>query len=221
MHNGTLIGLATILLVFGGILSLPYLVHFDNQQMERPTVLFNCVGWKVVLSTLYTALLIGTLGYLVAVVAQGLGTAPWVYIVLIITSVLLLRLAFVQSWLHVTYWHHEWGVNLLIDRLAQTVTYIKSGNTKHFLLTDVRRITRYESYRRRSYFSRRSIRQPFHYQIWELSDGTELVITCLLYSFTEPSALVPAVSGHLVKPRICWLPGDPLITLHYASIFYL
>jgi|GEM_PF-1178619 len=221
MDNSTLISLAAVLLVFTGVLAIPYLVHFDSQKMEQPVISFGCVGWKIILSTLYTALLLGALGYLVVGVIRGPRPALWVGIVFLIMGVLLLRLTFVQAWLHVTYWYHEWGVSLLIDRPAQTVTYTKAGHTTHVSPANIRRITRYESYRRRSYFSRRSIRQPFHYQIWELRDGTALVITCLLYSFTEPSVLIPAASGHLVKPRICWLPGDPLITFRYASIFYL
>lgn len=219
--DNDIISLVPVLLVFGGILALPYLVHFDSQKMKQPVISFSCVSWKIILSTLYTALLLGALSYLVAGVVRGPRPALWVGIVFLAVGVLLLRLAFVQAWLHVTYWHHEWGVNLLIDRPAQIATYAKAGHTKQFALADIRRITRYESYRRRSYFSRRSVRQPFHYQIWELGDGTELVITCLLYSFTELSTLVPAASGHLVKPRICWLPGDPLVTLPYATTFYL
>ena len=221
MDNGTLIGLAAILLVFSGVISLPYLVHFDSQKMERPVVSFNCVGWKIVASTLYTALLIGALSYLVTEIAQLPQSARWVYIVFSMTGVLLLRLAFVQAWLHVTYWHHEWDTNLIIDRPAQAVTYTKAGHTKRFPLADIWRITRYEAYRRRSYFSRRTVQQPFHYQIWELRDGTELVITCLLYSFTEPSSFLPDAAGELVKPRICWLPGDPLIGFRFAALFHL
>ena len=214
-----------LLVILTGVIALPYLVHFDDQKVERPVAVFRCVLWKTAALTLYTLILNGLFVFfccsIVAITRQHQEQGMLFYVFVLFAGGLLSRMTIIQTWLHLTYWYHDWRTVLIIDRPAHMVTYTRAGRTVKFALNDFVRFIRYESHGRLEYFSRRTHKKIYSYQVWELRDGTELVVTCLLYTFTEPIALLPPVIGRQVKPRVCWLPGDPLITSPLANLFHL
>ena len=141
-----------LLVILTGVIALPYLVHFDDQKMERPVVVFRCVLWKTAALTLYTLILNGLLVFfcysIVAITRQHQEQGMLFYVFVLFAGGLLLRMTIIQTWLHLTYWYHDWRTVLIIDRPAHMVTYTRAGRTVKFALNDFVRFIRYESHGR-------------------------------------------------------------------------
>jgi len=212
--------LLALVLTLGAIILIGYYplqLHLDSIQLDQPVVVFRGSFWREGLALLQLTGLI-----LFALVLLWTPVPGWPgRLILLLAMLLLLRVILLRSWLHLSYWRHERQATLTIDRPAQLVTYANGSMLKIFPLANVVSVTRYEGLVRRAYVNRHPYPGPYGYQVWTLCDGTELVLTSLLYIFTEPSVLLPPVTSHSMHPRYCWLPGDPLITWRHANTFYI
>ena len=108
--------------------------------------------------------------------------------------------AYVANRLHFTYWQHDRQAHLIVDVLAQCAVY-RNHNHMSFALSDVVQITNYESNA-----GAKTPWKSYGYQVFVLKDGTEIIITCLLYYATSQAELFPAARRETVQRRICWLP---------------
>ena len=112
-----------------------------------------------------------------------------------------LAIAFIVNRLHYGYWRHEHHTRLKVDELQQQVVYTNQDQQLIFVVSEVISIVRYSAsqYRRAPW-------NGYEYEVYTLQDGTEIIITCLLYYSTSPAELFPAAQHETVQRRICWLP---------------
>ena len=112
-----------------------------------------------------------------------------------------LSFAFIVNRLHFSYWHHERHARLEIDELEQHARYNNKEIHLIFAVSEVVSIVRYSAsqYRRAPW-------NGYEYEVYTLQDGTEFIITCLLYYSTNPAKLFPTSQRNTVQRRICWLP---------------
>lgn len=204
--------LLVLLVPFLFILVAPYALYFDSQKLDKPIVVFQIRFWRNALPLLMTGALFG----IAIMIASTLFKVNELLMVVICLplAVLTLRWGFIGLWLHLTYWRHDRRATLKVCRLEQTATYTDAGSIIRFALADVVSVTTYDSYRPSK---RRAMWQEYSYQLWQLQDGTWFVLTCLLYSFSGPDDLLPAALRRTIRPRICWLPGDPLMNLSFFN----
>ncbi|TPG65487.1 hypothetical protein [Hymenobacter nivis] len=193
-------------------LGVPYALHLDSLKMDKPVVVFRNRPWRNLLGLLLAGMLLG-MGIVLVITAVRKIDELYLVLFSLIVATALLVLGATGFWLHVTYWRHDRRAVLTIDRTSQLATYTNAGTTQQFVLADVASITQYDSYRPSGH---RMTWDGYNYQIWELHDGTWLVLTCLLYSFSGPEDLLPPVRCRTVRPRICWLPGDPLLNFTFC-----
>ena len=118
-----------------------------------------------------------------------------------------LAIAFVVNRLHYSYWLHERHARLEVDELQQQVVYTNQEQQLTFSVSEVVSIVQYSA---RDY--RRAPWNAYEYEVYTLQDGTELIITCLLYYSTSPTQLFPAAPREMVQRRICWLPDTPSLS---------
>ncbi|NML66999.1 hypothetical protein HHL22_17470 [Hymenobacter sp. RP-2-7] len=59
-------------------------------------------------------------------------------------------------------------------------------------------------------------RGSYSCQIFTLRDGTELLLTCLMYSMLGPEELLPDVPRQTVRKSGAWPPGDEL---NFSTLF--
>lgn len=189
--------------------------------MVQPMKSFRLTSWKLLVLASEMLLLDGlAISALLALAVSPVANILLILVktALLLFSILLSRAAFIQTWLYVTYWHHERHTCLQFDQAAQTVTYTNAGRIVQFALVDVVGITQCECCLR--YSARRYVvGRDYYYQTWRLRDGNELVLTNLLFSFAIPGKLSAPVPFRWVRPRICWLPGDPLLAWRGSAFF--
>ena len=193
-----------VLLVCLGILGMPYALYYDSQQLEQPVVVFKAHIWREASSVIPLLVFDG----MMLVLAGVLATHP--------TSVraawlLALALAFISLWLsffmlrqHISYWQHDRYTTLTVYRQEQRAEYRDADVFLSFALADVVQILHYTP---------KSSRAIYSYQVFVLADGTELLLTCLMYSMLGPQELMPAALRQTVRchgPYGCWLPGQKL-----------
>jgi hypothetical protein len=188
-------------------MGLPYALYRDSQQIGQPVVQFEARAWR-------TASLLGPLlvflvmilvlaGVLVASSTSGL--LAWLSACAL--TLISLGLGFVMLRLHSTYWRHDRQASLTVYTQEQRADYRNNGVLVSFALTDVVRITRYTPNSNRAIYS---------YQVFVLRDGTELLLTCLMYSMLGPEELMPDVPRQTVRKSGAWLPGDEL---NFSTLF--
>ena len=112
-----------------------------------------------------------------------------------------LAIAFVVNRLQYSYWRHERHARLEINGLLQQATYTNQDPQLTFATSEVISIVQYSA---RQY--RRAPWNAYEYGVYTLQDGTEIIITCLLYYSTSPAESFPAAQRETVQRRICWLP---------------
>ena len=198
------------LVFFLPLLAAPYAFYFDSQQLDKPVVVFTARIWRNAIWALplliFLGLALGLAGLLVIWPTSGfvaLGSA----VALALVS-LGLGLCFIILRLHVSYWRHDRDATLTVHRQELRAEYYNKGVFLEFNLADVVQIIEYVGHSPGLKRARRT--GIYSYRIFVLRDGTELVITCLMYSFLGPQDLLPTVPRQQVPRYICWLPGDEL-----------
>lgn len=195
---------------------------FGSGQLIQLMKSFRLTVWKLLTLTLEVLLLNGlAISTLAAVAVSPVANSLLIFVKvgLLMSGGLISRAAFIQTWLYATYRHHERRACLQFDPDTLTAAYTNTGLIVQFALTDIVSITQYECSLRHS-ARRYVIGRDYYYQVWRLRDDTELVLTSLLCSFVVPGKLLPLVQRDWVRPRICWLPGDPLLTWRGAAFFH-
>jgi len=181
-------------------LGLPYALYRDSQQLNQPVVRFEARAWRTL--SMLVPLLVFLGGMLV--LAGVIVTRPTISLVAGLSAGALtlvsLGLGFVFLRLQLTYWRHDRHATLTIYTQAQRADYRNEGVLVSFALADVVRITRYDS----------GSRGIYSYQVFTLRNGTELLLTCLMYSMLGPEELLPDVPRQTVRKSGAWLPGDEL-----------
>ncbi|WP_223653005.1 hypothetical protein [Hymenobacter psoromatis] len=193
-----LVVLALVLLLF--LLGTPYALYFDSQKLDKPIVVFTTRIWRVAYCLLITIVFAGFL----LIIAGLLATRPNVGVAGLLGALALFSLgwSFLVLRLHLSYWRHDQDATLTVHRQESRAEYCNNGIFLRFALADAVQITEYAT---------RGFRGVYSYQIFILQDGTELLVTCLMYSFLGPQELMPAAARHTVPRTICWQPGDELI----------
>ena len=198
--------LAFVLLFCLFILGLPYALYRDSQQLDKPVVVFTAHFWRE------APFLLGIFAFLggVLVLAGVIVTRPTISLLAGLSAFALtlvsLGLGFVFLRLQRTYWRHDQHATLTIYRQEQLAEYRKEDVLVSFALADVVRITRYYS----------GSRGIYSYQVFTLRNGTELLLTCLMYSMLGPEELMPDVPRQTVRKTGSWLPGDEL---NFSTLF--
>lgn len=180
------------------IMGLPYSLYLDSQQLEQPVVVFRARIWRVlpfVLPALvFNGLVLALGGLLMARPAYSPAALPSGLALALVS----LGLFYVAIRLHSSYWRHDRHATLTIYRAEQRADYQRDGTSLRFALADVVQITRYEA----------GSRSIYSYQVFALRDGTELLLTCLMYSMLGPQDLMPDVPSQTVRRRFGWLPSQ-------------
>jgi hypothetical protein len=193
--------LAFVLLFCLFILGVPYALYSDSQKLEQPVVVFKAPIWREAPAVLSLLVFLGAVLVLACVLAT-LPTGGWVARLGALTLALVgLGLGFVLIWRHISYWQHDRHATLTVYRQEQRAEYRNEGVFVGFALADVVQITHYGSDSGRAIYS---------YQVFLLRDGTELLLTCLMYSILGPQELMPAARHQKVRCHLCWLPGHEL-----------
>ena len=191
--------LAFVLLFCLFILAVPYALYRDSQHLEQPVVVFEAPRWRsaslLVPLLIFLAMLLVLAGVLVGQLTSSLA----VWLGTLALALVSLSLSFVLIRRHISYWQHDRHAMLTVYRQEQRAEYRNEGVLVSFTLADVVQITRYGS---------DSGRAIYFYQIFLLRDGTELLLTCLMYSILGPQELMPAARHQKVRCHLCWLPGD-------------
>lgn len=181
------------------IMGLPYSLYLDSQQLAQPVVVFRARIWRVLPSVLPVLVFNGMILVLACLLVARPAYSPAALPGGLALALVSLGLFYVALRLHISYWLHDRHAMLAIYRDEQQVDYQRDGAYLRFALADVVQITRYIS----------SSRGLYSYQVFALQDGTELLLTCLMYSMLGPQELMPAAHYQTVHlRRICWLPGQ-------------
>jgi len=193
--------LALVLLFCLFILGVPYALYRDSQQLEQPVVVFKAHSWREVPAVLSLLLFLGAMLVLAGVLVSQ-PTSSWAAWLGALALVLVsLGLGFVLIRRHISYWQHDRHATLTIYRQEQRAEYRNKGVLVSFALADVVQITHHTPDSGRAIYS---------YRVFTLRDGTELLLTCLMYNYLGPQELMPAALHQTVRCRMCWLPGDEL-----------
>lgn len=191
-----LLALVLCLLIIG----LPYALYRDSQKLDKPVVVFKANFWREAPYLISILVFLGGLLVLVGVIV----TRPTISLLAGLSAFALtfisLGLGFVFLRLQLTYWRHDQHATLTIYTQEQRAEYRNEDVLVSFALADVVRITRYDS----------GSRGIYSYQVFVLRDGTELLLTCLMYSMLGPEELMPDVPRQTVRKTGAWLPGDGL-----------
>ncbi|AMJ64185.1 hypothetical protein [Hymenobacter sp. PAMC 26628] len=189
------------------ILGYPYALHFESQRLDKPVVVFTARIWRAALWSLLVLVFAGFLLVMAGQLATMPGGQPAATLGALVFALLGFGLGFIIGRLHYTYWRHDRHATLSIRPRERRAEYRNDGVQFAFALADVVQITEHTT---RSGGSKGSLFSQYGYQVFELRDGTELLVTCLLYSLLGPQELIPAAQRATVQHRICWLPGDEL-----------
>ena len=191
-----LLALVLCLLIMG----LPYALYRDSQKLDKPVVVFKANFWREAPYLISILAFLGGILVLVGVIV----TRPTISLLAGLSAFALtlvsLGLGFVFLRLQLTYWRHDQHAMLTIYTKEQLAEYRNEDVLVSFALTDVVRITRYDS----------GSRGIYSYQVFTLRNGTELLLTCLMYSMLGPEELLPDVPRQTVRKSGAWLPGDRL-----------
>jgi uncharacterized protein with PQ loop repeat len=179
-----------VLFVCLGILGMSYALYYDSHQQEQPVVVFKAHIWREAYSLIPLLVFNGMM-----LVLAG---------VLVIYAISSIGLSFMMLRQHISYWQHDRYTTLTIYRQEQRAEYRNVDVFLSFALADVVQIIQYTP---------NSSRAIYSYQVFVLADGTELLLTCLMYSMLGPQELMPAALRQTVRchgPYGCWLPGQEL-----------
>ena len=192
------------------LLAWPYLLFLEARRLNTPVKEFAYRFGREDVSMLPMLLLYnGVAAFLLHTAVNEIVTRESTQddssITLLFVSCLMvlpfLAIAFIVNRLHYGYWRHEHHTRLEVDELQQQVVYTNQDQQLIFVVSEVISIVRYSASR-----YRRAPWNGYEYEVYTLQDGTEIIITCLLYYSTSPAELFPAAQHETVQRRICWLP---------------
>lgn len=189
------------------ILGYHYALHFDSQRLDKRVVVFAARIWRATPWSLLVLVFAGFLFVMAGRLAAVPGSELAATLEALIFTLLGFGLGFITIRLHYTYRQHDRYAVLTVRPQEQRAEYWNNDVQLSFALADVMQITEYIT---QSGGSKGSLFSHYGYQIFTLRNGTELLITCLLYSLLGPRELIPAAGRATVWRRICWLPGDEL-----------
>jgi hypothetical protein len=181
-------------------LGLPYALYRDSQQLGQPVVRFEARAWRTLPMLVPLLVFLGMMLALAGVIV----TRPTISLLAGLSAggltLISLGLSFGFLRQYSTYWRHDRHATLTVYPQAQRAEYRNDGVLVNFALADVVGITGYNT----------NTRALYNYQIFTLRDGTELLLTCLMYSMLGPEELMPDVPRQAVRRFGGWLPGDEL-----------
>jgi len=191
-----LLALVICLLIMG----LPYALYRDSQQLGQPVVQFAARAWRTLPVLVPLLVFLGGILVLAAVIVTRPAISWLAGLSAFALTLISLGLGFVFLRLQLTYWRHDRHAVLTVYTQEQRAEYRNEGVLLNFALADVGRIVCYTP----------NSRAIYTYQVFVLRDGTELLLTCLLYSMLGPEELLPDVPRQTVRKSGAWLPGDEL-----------
>lgn len=186
--------------MLGLITGLPYALYRDSQQLAQPVVRFEARAWRTMPMLAPVLVFMGMLLGLVGVIITRPVISSLAGLSASALTVISLGLSFLLLRQYSTYWHHDRHATLTVYTQEQRAEYCNDGVLVRFALADVVCITGYNT----------TGRAIYSYQIFTLRDGTELLLTCLMYSMLGPQELMPDVPYQAVRKFGGWLPGDEL-----------
>jgi hypothetical protein len=189
------------------IMGLPYALYRDSQQLGQPVVRFEARAWRTAPLLVPLLVFLGMLLVLAGVLVTSPASGLLARLSACALTLISLGLGFVMLRLHSTYWQHDRHATLTVYTQEQRAEYRNDGVWVSFALADVGHITRYTP---------NSSRAIYSYQVFVLRDGTELLLTCLMYSMLGPQELMPDVPRQTVHKSGAWLPGDEL---NFSTLF--
>lgn len=203
------------------LLAWPYMLFFEARRLDTPVKAFVYrVGREdislLLLLLIYNGAAAFTLytAFKMLVTHESTQGEPFTQLFIFCLVVIpFSALAFVVNRLHYSYWRHDHLACLEVDELQQQVVYTNHDQKLTFAVSDVASIVRYSA---RNY-NYRSPWNGYEYEVYALQDGTEFIVTCLLYYSTSPSELFPLAQRKTVQRRICWLPDITFLS-HNSSI---
>lgn len=193
------IALLLVLVFSSFILGVPYALYRDSQKLEQLVVVFEASIWRetpfIIPLLIFNGMLLVLAGVLVTYSTSSL--VAWLSALGL--AVVGLGLSFIMLRRHISYWQHDRHATLTIRRQEQRAEYRNEGVLVNFALADVVQITHYTP---------NSSRAIYSYRVFALRDGTELLLTCLMYAMLGPQELMPAALRQTVHRAGCLLPGD-------------
>jgi hypothetical protein len=181
-------------------MGVPYALYRDSQQLGQPVVVFAARAWRTLPTLMPLLAFLGTMLVLAGVIVTR-PTISWLAGLSAVALTLIslsLSVGFLRQ--YSTYWRHDRHAMLTVYTQEQRAEYRNDGVLVTFALADVVSIIGYNT----------NTRALYNYQIFTLRDGTELLLTCLMYSMLGPEELMPDVPRHAVRRFGGWLPGDEL-----------
>jgi len=179
---------------------MPYALYRDSQQLGQPVVRFEARAWRTLPMLVPLLVFLGGMLVLAGVIV----TRPTISLLAGLSAggltLISLGLSFGFLRQYSTYWRHDRHATLTVYTQEQRAEYRNDGVLVTFALADVVGITGYNT----------NTRALYNYQIFTLRDGTELLLTCLMYSMLGPEELMPDVPRQAVRKFGGWLPGDEL-----------
>lgn len=187
----------------------PLQLHLDSLRLAQPIVIFQGRFWRGGMMPWTLGGLVFA-GFLLAL-AGLLATRPTSGFVAVLGALIVaifgVGISFIILRLHVSYWQHDQHATLTVHQQAQRAEYHNKGISVSFNLADVVQITHYAN---NPHNTRAPIWSNYSYRVYVLQDGTELLLTRLMYSLIGPQDLMPTTNRLTVPRYICWLPGDEL-----------
>ena len=194
-------GLAFVCAIIGTavvfILAVPYKLHFENLEFEKAIVVFSARAWRALPLTLsFCGLAVLVMGLLLDGRVGILGS-----LILLAPMFLIGRGVLFCVRLHISYWQHDCDASLVIDATGKRAVYFNKEVQVEFALSDVVEIVQHSCRWRAPW-------RHYEYKVFRLSNGTNILITCLFYSLLAPDRFFANATSTLEKHDVCWLPGS-------------
>ncbi|MDB5233329.1 MAG: hypothetical protein JWR44_322 [Hymenobacter sp.] len=187
---------AVIVLVLG----FPYRLHLESLRLEKPVVVFSARIWRALpLTLLFSGLALLLIGVALSISFRN-HTNSLDPLILLVPTTLVCWGVVISIRLHHSYWKHDREATLVIDTLGKRATYSNQEVHLDFAFSEVVNIVQH---------SCRWGRAPwghYGYEVLRLSNGTDILVTCLFYSLLGPERSFSKATCTLEKHRVCWLP---------------
>ena len=179
------------------ILAVPYKLHFENLQFEKPVAVFSARVWRALPFTLlFCGLAVLVVGLLLDGRVGVLGS-----LILLAPTFLVGRGVVFCIRLHTSYWQHDREASLVIDTAGKRAVYFNKEVHVEFAFSEVVGIVQHSCRWRAPW-------RHYEYQVFRLSNGTDILVTCLFYSLLSPDRFFANATSTLEKHDVCWLPGS-------------
>ena len=178
------------------ILAVPYKLHFESLQLEKPVAVFSARVWRALpLTLLFSSLAVPLVGLLLDGRAGVLG-----FVILLAPTLLVCRGVVFCIRLHTSYWQHDREASLVIDTAGKRAVYFNKEVHVEFAFSDVVGIVQHSCSWGRAPWGH------YEYRVFRLSNGTDILVTCLFHSLLGPDRFFTNAPRTLEKHRVCWLP---------------